>query len=274
MNFEPFGKKYVFPKDVLVRNFPEYMRSALASWLYSVMRNEVIDEEFYDRYIEIKVGFQHLLQIELREMFPKDWREFLSYTFDDPDRTCNIIAICLQNFATKNDAASLEYILSGGGSAYEVISTNPEAADYQKGNFNLAERVPPVVKQQADKLLSSNDIMQEAWNACYSHNPDYERVVSRSCDFLEGYLGKIYFPKDKKPQLTKFIHDFEAKPENLSYKGCSVVKPKSMLTSLLKEASDIRGQHTSGKGRKPTQDEAEFVLQTTIFIWNLHNVTT
>jgi len=43
-----------------------------------------------------------------------------------------------------------------------------------------------------------------------------------------------------------------------------------MLTSLLKEASNNRGQHTKGKGRIPTKNEAEFVLNTTILVWNLH----
>jgi hypothetical protein len=98
----------------------------------------------------------------------------------------------------------------------------------------------------------------------------YEKVVSRSCDFLEKFLGTKYFPQDPKPQLKKFVHAFEADPSKLSYKGDSLVKPKSGITSLLREASDIRGQHTQGKGRKPTRQEAEFVLHTTIYVWNLH----
>jgi len=271
MKFKPFGKKYVFPKDVLTKSFPDYMLSPLAAWIYNVMRYDAINESFYDGSKEIKQGFQHFLQIELRETFPREWSDFLKFTFADVDRTCNILAICLQNYSSSENAASLEYVLADGGSAYEVICVDPKRAEYEQGQFDLAERVPEIVKQQAEQALSDSEVMQEAWNACYSHNPDYEKVVSRSCDFLESYLGKVYFPKDTKPQLTKFVHDFEVNPQNLSFKGSTIVQPKSMLTSLLKEASNIRGQHIAGKGRKPIKAEAEFVLHTTIYIWNLHN---
>jgi hypothetical protein len=270
MKFKPFGSRYVFKKDVLIRNFPDYMMPALAKWLLDVLKHDALQEDsLYDRYW-LYQGFQHFLHIELREVFPQGWEDFIKFTLADADRTCNVLAICLQNYAKREHADYLEYVLSEGGSAYEVHKTNPQASDYEAGVYDLAERVPSAVKGQAKEALTQNDLLAEAWDLCYSRNPDYEKVVSRSCDFLEKFLGTKYFPQDPKPQLKKFVHAFEADPSKLSYKGDSLVKPKSGITSLLREASDIRGQHTQGKGRKPTRQEAEFVLHTTIYVWNLH----
>lgn len=270
MKFKPFGSKYVYDKAVLVRNFPDYMRPTIANWLYDVLRYSVIDENRYSSYRAINQSFQHSLHIEFRETFPNDWGDFIKFVFADDERLCNVLALCLQNYANKMQADYLEYVLSQGGSAYEVACTDEKATEYAKGVYDLSERVPTTIKTQSEAALTDNDLLLEAWNSCYSHNPDYEKVVSRACDFLEDFLGKIYFPKDPKPQLKKFIHAFEDDPSKLTYKGDALVEPKSTLTSLLREATNIRGQHTKGKGRKPTKQEAEFVLHTTIYIWNLH----
>lgn len=192
------------------------------------------------------------------------------FILSDRERTTNFITLCLQNFADKDNANELEFILSQGGSAYEVIKKDKFASEYAKGGYELAERVSEVVKKQSEQALEGSELLNEAWDSCFSRSPDYEKVVSRSSDFLEAFLGEIYFPTDTKPQLKKFVHAFERNPEILDYKGDSVVDPKSNRTSLLKEASNIRGQHTAGKGRKPTKEEAEFVLHSTIYIWNLH----
>ena len=114
----------------------------------------------------------------------------------------------------------------------------------------------------------------EAWQLAYSRKPDDERVVTKCCNFLEGYLGKKYFPKDPKPQLKKFVHAFQNKPSMLKYLGDTIVNPKNALTDLLVNVSDIRGQHTEGNGRTPTHEEAIFVLHATIFIWNIDNGAT
>lgn len=275
MKFNPFGKKYDFSQETLMKSFPEYFVDPIDTWLWNVLHSANIAEisnGYYStgdrRYLT--TDFINRTQIFLREVIPQHWNDFIKYIFNDADRTANILALCLQNFADADDAVRLEVILSQGGSGYEVTKTNKEASEYAKGVYDLIDRVSPVVRNQASKALNDNEILRDAWVYCYSRNPDYEKVVSRSCDFLESYLGKIYFPKDGKPQLKKFVHAFEQTPGILNYKGDTVVDPKSTVTSLLKEASNIRGQHTNGKGRVPTKQEAEFVLHTTIYIWNLH----
>jgi hypothetical protein len=275
MKFKPFGNQYDFTKETLIKSFPDYFVDPLDTWLWNVLKSAnvaKVSNGYYStgdrRYLTTE--FINRSQIFLREVIPQHWNEFVNYVFSNEDRTANIIALCLQNFANANDAVRLEIILSQGGSGYEVTTTDKGASEYAKGVYDLIERVSPIVKDQSEKALSENEVLSQAWTFCYSRNPDYEKVVSRSCDFLEGYLGKIYFPKDGKPQLKKFVHAFEQTPAVLRYKGDTIVDPKSNLTSLLKEASNIRGQHTRGKGRVPTKQEAEFVLHTTIYIWNLH----
>lgn len=265
MKFKPFSAKYHFSKETLIRNFPDFILLPLRNWFTGVLqytnfiRSGYLTDDFRDR-----------LQLFFREIFPQTLAEMLSFVLRDVDRTTNFIAFCLQNAANQDDADILEYILSQSGSAYQVVKIDKVATNYERGVYDLIERVQPAVKQQSEKALNQNDQLQEAWLVCYSRNPDYEKVVSRCSDFLEGFLGKLYFPKDPKPQLKKFVHSFENTPTILNYKGSSIVSPKSHLTSLLKEASNIRGQHTNGQGRKPTKQEAEFVLHTTIYIWNLH----
>ncbi|NCQ65312.1 MAG: hypothetical protein COZ34_01355 [Candidatus Pacebacteria bacterium CG_4_10_14_3_um_filter_34_15] len=274
MKFNPFGKKYKFKQDVLISNFPSYFYKPISNWLFGVLEsgNVIFQSNRYGSYgvYYANSKFIDKFQITFRELFPQKFDELVSFIIQEQDRTTNFLAFCLQNFSNSYQALELEKILSEGGSAYEVIQVDKKTSEYEKGGHDLAERVSPIVKKESEKALSENEILQSAWVYCYSQNPDYEKTVSRSCDFLEGFLGKLYFPKDPKPQLTKFVYAFESNPEKLTYKGESIVVPKSNLTSLLREASNIRGQHTKGKGRKPTKQEAEFILHTTIYIWNLH----
>lgn len=275
MKFKPFSKKYNFKSEVLIKKFPRYLYNPIGNWLWKVLNsanvaatNDSAFQHSHRRYL--KTEFVNRLQIFFREEFPLYWNESLTFILESPDRTSNFLALCLQNFADSKDANELEYILSQGGSGFEVVKTDKSASDYQRGMYDLMERVNPLIKKQAQTIIDSDKLIYEAWNYCYSRNPDYEKVVSRCSDFLENFIGKIYFPKDPKPQLKKFVYAFETKPTILNYKGSSIVSPKNTLTNLLKNASDIRGQHTKGKGRKPTKEEAEFVLHTTIYIWNLH----
>jgi len=272
VKFKPFGKKYTFARDVLIRDFPDFMGTPIASWFWEVLRGTpmVRTSVSYPETPWLTEPFRDSLQVRFREVFPLKWEEALLFILSDRDRITNFITLCLQNFADQDNADELEFILSQGGSAYEVIKKDKSVPEYAKGGYEIAERVNEVTQKQSEQALEDNELIREAWDSCFSRSPDYERVVSRSNDFLEAFLGKAYFPNDTTPQLKKFVHAFENSPEILDYKGDSVVNPKSNLTSLLKKASDIRGQHTAGKGRKPTKEEAEFVLHTIIYIWNLH----
>jgi len=75
--------------------------------------------------------------------------------------------------------------------------------------------------------------------------------------------------KFKKDTLRKLIIQLSQKPQILTYKGSGIIADKALVLELLKDAIDYRGQHTSGTGKRPNKDEAEFVLHTTIYLWNL-----
>lgn len=271
MQFKPFGKRYSFSKEVLIRDFPGYMQEPIRNWFFSTLEyTDVLELEYNGHSYYLKDYFKDNLQLHFREEFPKKWNSFVDFVLFDSDRTANFIALCLQNYAMASDALSLELVLLQGGSAFGVKKINPSADEYKRGVYDLIERVSPIVREQSESAIESNQLLNDAWIYCYSRNPDYEKVVTKACDFLESFLGKKYFPKDTKPQLKKFVHAFELTPGILDYKGNSIVNPKNRLTDLLEEASNIRGQHTGGQGRVPTKEEAEFVLHTTILIWNLH----
>ncbi len=270
MSAEASDANDVTTKSIESNAFPDFMFTPISRWLYEVLRIDAIDEDTLNSYRDIKGGFQDYLQLTLHEIVPLDWDNFVAFTLADTNRTLKILLIVLNIYATNEQAVKLEVILSKANSHYMVTLVD-EAKQNNQDKFDITERIPTVIKSMSKRAVTDNELLKEAWNLYYSQYPDYEKVVSRCCSFLEGFYKKRYFTDDPKPQITKFIHNFANKPEILSYKGDSIVKPKNVITSLLEEAANIRAEHLAGLGRKPTKDEANFVLHTTIYIWNLHN---
>lgn len=269
MKFKPVTKRYKFDSATLTRDYPDYLRTPIGTWLRDVMAREGIWYEYSG--FGLNSVFLNNLNITLRESFPSDLRNFLNFVFEESDRTTDIIGIFLQNYAYRIEAENLEKMLALGGSAYAVtFSTVETISPYDRGVSNLAERVPTIIVENSQVAISSELLLQEAWQTCYSRNPDYEKTVSRCVDVLEGLLRDRYFPKISKPVLTYFIKEISKNPNTISYKGDSLINPKSLLTDLAKSFIEVRGQHTKGTGRNPIKNEAEFILHYTIFLWNLH----
>src|SRR6266568_9029755 len=120
MEFRPFGKKYIFSKEVLVRHFPEYMKPPINTWLREVLdySGMLVSNNYVRPTYYITQDFQHALNLKLRELFPQDLNEFIQFTFADADRLCNILAMLLQSRVNTSQAKMLERILSEG-SAYK-----------------------------------------------------------------------------------------------------------------------------------------------------------
>ena len=271
MKFKPFGEKYAFADDVLNMGFPDFLHGPLKHWLFETLEysQAIVTDGLYNKSWLAK-PFRDNLQIIFRESFPEDWNEVVRFIFENASRTANFLTFCLQNFAIEENADSLEYILSQSGSGYEVVKTNKSSGAYDRGVFELIERVSPVVKSESKKALEENDLLSQAWHYCYSLKPDYEKVVISCQNFLEHFLRDAYDPNNTKPQLGKIIGDLKAKPSKLSYKGETAVINREVILSLIDQVPSLRGMHTAGTGRKPTKQEAEFILHTTIYIWNLH----
>ena len=257
IKFKPFGKKYKFDDTALVHNYPGYMHSSLEIWLWDVLKNaDAVN--MASRYLSVSSderyvvpNFLNILRVEFREVFPQHWDDFLSFLIQDSDRMSNILAFCLQNFANGEDAINLEYILSTSGSGYKIQKTNTDASEYDRGAYDLTERVPEVIQEQSKTALSSNQILLDAWNSCYSRNPGYE-------------------PGNKKPQLGKLVGNLKTSSKKLNFKGDTVVSDKMTILLLIDNVAQFRGMHTAGTGEVPSKEEAEYVLHTTIYIWNIH----
>jgi hypothetical protein len=192
MNFKPFSKKYDFSDSALVMDFPPYFSEPINIWLWKILDTNNVTEYRYENYSHVRYiesDFRRILQIDFREKFPGLWSDFFRVVYSDTDCLCNMIAYCLQKFGDSDTASNLEKILSTGGSGYEVKITKLKNGS---NNYDLMERVSPIVKQQSEKALSENDILTKAWQYCYSRNPDYDKAVIECQNFLEGFLRNRY----------------------------------------------------------------------------------
>lgn len=269
MSFKPLSKKYIFD-DTLSMDIPAHLKGPIANWLESIFqrknliaRSHVIGAGYY-----ISRDFKDFLQVQLREVFPQQWGEFLEYVMNDTDRCLTLLQLCLNKFANNDEANRLETYLSWAGSGYEV-EKDKEASQYAEGVYDLVERVPTATKEATKKAISENDQLLEAWRSCYGRKPNYKEVVQQSQNVLESLFRDSYLPNDKKAQLGKLIADIKAGKE-LAYKGSDVPKDPNVLLGLVDCVPEYRGVHTAGSGKVPTKQQAEYILHTTIYLWNLH----
>jgi len=271
MKFKPLTQKYKHSSELLVEYIPNYMVRPVSAWILNILHeSSLFHSADFGSSASVDTSLTNRLNVLFREHFPNEWKDFINFVFADNDRAVNFISFCLQNFAFQDRAQELEQILADGGSAWAVMSTDPNGESYQRGTYELVSRVPSVVQAASESAIQEEVLLRDAWIACYSRSPDYEKTVSKCVDALEGLFRDRYFPKDLRPAITRFIKDFETSPAKLVYKGNNLVNPKNLLTNIAKDFSSIRGQHTKGTGRIPTKDEAEFVLHYSIFVWNAH----
>lgn len=272
MKFKPLSKKYRFEDDVLVMDFPGFLHQPIANWIWEVLKrkNLLIEADgLYRHKSYIKEGLKETLHVNLREIFPQEWNEFINFILSDTDRTLTIIQWCLNSYANARDADNLEWALRNGGSGYEVEKTDKDASEYADGVYDLIERVPLATKLAAANSLDQNAQLQAAWRACYGRKPNYKDVVQQSQNVLEEMLRNRYLPQDKKAQLGKLITDIRA-GKTLSFKGSNVLNTPNTLLDLIDQVPKYRGIHTAGSGKDPSKEQAEYVLHTTIYLWNLH----
>lgn len=274
MKFKPFTQKYDFSNTGLTELYPSYIARPIGQWFLELADANNLaynrNGALYGGFTDLNSDFTNRLGVLLCDTFPTDIDRFLAKMFDDSELTSNFLAILLQNFCNGSQAVRLEVILSDGGSAFAVEKTNKAASEYAKGVYDLIKRVPEQVKSQAEVALSSDQLINEAWQAFYSRNPDYSKTVSKCCDALEGILRDQYEPKNARPQLSMLLKNLEANPNKLNFKGDSLLKNKTNLLALVEKATTVRGMHKNGTGRDPTPEEANYILNVTILIWNLH----
>lgn len=288
MNFEPISDRYKFDPNDLSMDIPDYLRRRIKNWLYKIFQRKQLihDAGMYIRErpgIPIPGGRIFLaddllepLETHLREVFPeecKEWNRFINHVFDDTDRTLIVMQWCLNYCAQQQEANQLESILSRGGSGYTVLEVKQENARYTDGGYDLIKRTPEVVEKMARPALSQNSQLLEAWVSCYGIKTNYDNVVLRCNDVLEGMLKNRYFPADQKPTFGKLLGNFES-GFPLQFKGSDILENPNVLLDLIRKFPQFRGIHTeAGTGKKPNKGQAEYILLTTIYIWSLHQVS-
>jgi hypothetical protein len=273
MRFKPFSEKYDFSNSELSEQYPPYLRRPIAQWFRDLVSdNELgyVASSFSSKIVSLKPEFTNRLNTVFREIFPSNFDNFIEKIFSNSELTSNFLALLLQNICKSEDAVRLEMILADGGSAFAVEKIEKSASTYDAGAYDLVKRVPEIVANQASKALASNDLLKEAWNACYSRNPDHDKTVNKCCDALEHILRDKYEPNNTRPQLGMLLRNLQTASNKLSFKGDTLLSSKADLINLVSSATQIRGSHTAGTGRKPTPEEAEFILHSTILIWNMH----
>jgi hypothetical protein len=270
MSFKPFSETYKFDETVLTKDFPAYLAESVETWLRACIRKYNLRDSSNYRSTSIDPGFKQQLQLALRRTFSADEDRFIATVISDPDLLCNVMSYLLQKYCEQDYANTLRIILRRGSSAYTVLETANDIQSYQIGVFELGWQVPPIVSEQSKDAIEANDLLMEAWNECYKHNPSPSSAVSKSIDFLEGFLRDKYHPEmDRTPPIYQYVKDFTKDPSSLSFRGSSFLSDTTKLIALLEGTSKIRAEHTTGEGREATSEEAEFVLHTTIYLWNL-----
>jgi len=252
--------------------FPDFLRDDLVEWIQNVMELNRLTSAPSDLYRTsgyLDAKFRRFLQREFMRNFPDDWPHFIREVVADEELLADYLSLLLRNFANGSQAKVLESLLRHVNSEFTVKATKNDAEDYDVGCFDLEYRVPRAVRTNANNALNSQ-LLLDAWHACYgTRSPDYEKCVSACADFLEGYLRDKFYPEmERTKTIPQFINDFK-EPEKIGFVGDGFVKDRMSLVSLLTGLSNARGQHTTGKGRPPTPEDAKYVLHTTIYIWNL-----
>jgi hypothetical protein len=274
MSFKPFTEKYRFDKSILTEDFPDYLAEPVSVWLYrSLDRHDLLETKQTKSYRTdefLVPSFRHTLQLDFQRTFSSNARLFVNEVLGDSELFCNILAYVLQNHSTVSEARDLERILRMGSSAYMVMEMGDDLSDWQRGVCNLGWRVPAVVQEEAREALAANELLKDAWNECYKRTPNPSLCVSKCTDFFEGFLRDLYSPDEERtPPIVRYVKDFEKDPSELVFKGSDFLEDKSKVIALMEGTSKIRAEHTTGKGRPATYDEAVFVLHTTIYLWNL-----
>lgn len=273
MTFNPLSKRYVFD-DTLSMDIDDHIKEPIANWIHAVLKDMQIyvdDSAWGPAHspAHITTGFKEALQVHLREVFPQRWGNFIEFVMNDKDRTLTILQWCLANYARKPDANRLEWILSNAGSGYAVKKTQPDASEYDRGVYDLVERVPEIVKKVSESALDANSELMKAWVACYGVKPNYNEVVGAAQNVLETMLRDKYLPKDAKAQLGKLIGDIKS-GKKLTFVGSEILDDPNVMLGLIDKVPGYRGLHKAGTGQDASKQIAEYVLHTTIYLWNLH----
>lgn len=261
---EPFKQKF---GEGLCADFPEYFHPQIAHWL-SEVANELHP---FPRQINYGTGgnFNFFInsplaseaQNAIRCVIPKKHLDF----FSNRDLCIEVLNFVAQKcskvlYLSNEYIQRLENILCMGGHAYKVAYMGTE-------QIGLIKRVSDELEDVSAEALSESDLLREAWHCLYKKDPDFEGAVAKSIDALETKIKQKYYPDDPKPSLGKFLNQMKNDVQ-VRYAG-NVVDTNRKLFEVCSRFANFRGQHTSGDGKIPTEEDVRFILHTSILLYDM-----
>lgn len=279
-DFDPFDSEFKIDKSVLTKDIPVFLEQSLRRWIDSVFHKHSFIH-IGPRGFPVIDGamFLHPLQETFRREFSDDPETFYNEMLSNIKLFRNMLSYILQNITDVNEARALETILARSSSAYAVdfikgkeIISGLKRIDgkpmFEDVGCKLIYRVAPIVRMQAEDVLSSENLLAEAWEAYYGMQPDDEKTVIRCTDALAGLLRDAYFPTENRPVFGSMLQKMKQVPGSYTLPANCLYDTKEFL-ELMKDFSKIRGNHQKGTGRKPTHEEAGFVLHFAIMFFQL-----
>ena len=265
-----------FESKGLVDGFPEYFHQEIARWLAGVV--EDLEGNYYQSYynnnnlfnLRNTTPIKRMLQMfdifvnsplfpaienAIRHSIPCHHNDF----FRNKDLCLEVLNFVVQKCRIGH-AQTLENILFKGGHAYKVANIGTE-------QVGLVKRVSDELESASKKALSESELLREAWNCFYRKEPDFDGTVSKCIDALETKIKQKYYPDDLKPSFGKFLNQMKG-DSRVNYAGAAVDSDKKLFEICLPFVN-FRAQHTSGTGQKPSKEDAEFILHTSILLYNM-----
>ena len=277
--FEPFDSEYEIDKSVLSDQLEDYLRPSTDRWLRATMNSHTLVQISRGKLVLKEAAFLHPLQETFRRQFPAELNTFVTSMFSDIKLFRNLLSYILQNVATVSEARDLEEILARCSSAYAVEfirDTDPQSGIfttdgkpfYKIIGTKLTYRVPLIVKIQAEEVFATESLFAEAWEFYYGMSPDDEKTVVRATDALAGAIRDVFFPEEKRPVFGTLLNKLKQDPASYPMLANSIYDQKKFLETM-DQFSKIRGNHQKGTGRKPTHEEAGFVLHFAIMFYQI-----
>lgn len=270
-DFEPFDETFRFDERVLAENFPNYMLPSVLSWIFNLMVAHKLYSPIHSSKIDATKLIQPLNRI-MRTAFRSEYVDFMADIQIDLVTFRNVLSYLLQRVSDTNEGKTLENILYETSSAYAVefkeVNLKNGAIGWKATKMKLVYRVPPIVKKQALEVMSTDQLLMEAWDSHYGIDFDDEKTVTRCTDALSGLLRDRYYPDEKKPQLGKLLKQLIENKDKIILPADTLYNKESLLKMMVK-FSEKRNNHQKGTGTKPSHEEAGFVLHFTIMLYQL-----
>ena len=253
---DSFKKKF---SEELCEDFPEYFRTPIACWLLR-SNSFVCDDSIRNlqewKRITNSASIQDI-EVGVRQQIPRTPTLF----FSQSDLVIEVLNYSIKKLANdRKRCEDLEKILCKGGHAYKVAHMGtPEVC--------LVKRVSDELEQASEKALKENILLREAWSLCYKRDPNYAQCVAKCVDALETKIKQKYYPNEPRPSLGKFLNQME-NDASINYVGNAIDDGKKLF-KICSQFADFRGQHTSGSGKVPTEEDARFILHTSILLYNM-----